>query len=278
MGRYFKEYIEADDQVKLCLHIWRPDHIKNTVFYIHGIQSHAGWLFETAGRLLYSGIQTIVADRRGSGESGGGRGWIPSLAALFADYKKGFDECLRWSEGKVPIVIGQSLGGGILAGLLSKQIFPVDLDIVIFCAPALGQFRAKNVDSILGGIRLEHKNMMPYAINIPDEGYTSIPKYLEFIKHDKRILRQAPKATRSVLLQLEDSYQNFIPWQNVRSVYFCRPEYDPIINLDASIACLSKLSPCMPNIVLFPTSSHYLEFSECREQYWSFLEKMAVGS
>src|SRR3979411_2507849 len=63
--------LRSADDVGLALHIWRTHRARGSLFYIHGIQSHGGWLFETGPQLAQRGIQVFALDRRGSGRSEG---------------------------------------------------------------------------------------------------------------------------------------------------------------------------------------------------------------
>lgn len=63
---------------ELALHLWRPrGQVKGAVFYFHGLQSHAGWLWEVGPQFADNDIAFYVLDRRGSGISAGSRTSCP---------------------------------------------------------------------------------------------------------------------------------------------------------------------------------------------------------
>ncbi|MGW3917847.1 alpha/beta hydrolase, partial [Streptomyces sp. NPDC005070] len=72
--------------VDLALHLWRPQRVKGAVFYFHGLQSHAGWMWEVGTRFADNDIAFFVLDRRGSGISPGDRGDLPPAETLLGDY------------------------------------------------------------------------------------------------------------------------------------------------------------------------------------------------
>ena len=58
-----------------------------SVVLLHGLQSHAGWFFETGDELVERGLAVTALDRRGSGSSPGARGdvarwqdWVDEVA------------------------------------------------------------------------------------------------------------------------------------------------------------------------------------------------------
>src|SRR5258707_1389317 len=174
--------LRSADDVGLALHIWRTHRARGSLFYIHGIQSHSGWLFETGPQLAQRGIQVFALDRRGSGRSEGPRGDTPSLEQLLDDYLRGFlaaaslagEEPRDDSDCTAFTAIGQSLGGSVLAGLIASGRLPVEP--LIFCAPALGQMRAKLLPDQLRQLRAQTAaDMELAAVRLGDHDHTDIP-------------------------------------------------------------------------------------------------------
>ncbi len=64
------------DGTPLALHSWRPvepTEATTLLFYVHGIQSHAGWYDHTCTALSRAGYQVYFLDRRGEGGGVEGR-------------------------------------------------------------------------------------------------------------------------------------------------------------------------------------------------------------
>lgn len=271
------EEFPAADGTPLSLHRWLPTDRapEAALFYIHGLQSHAGWLFETGAELAGRGIAVYAPDRRGSGASGGLRGHLPSAASVLDDYAALFDVVRDRTPGLPLTVVGQSFGGSLLAALLSTtRIAP---DAAVFCAPALGQQHARlGRDGMAELLKLEGTCRTPVALS--DTDYTDDPRYLAAMANDHLMLRQVSDRFRSVMAELELAYTAAGPWCPfaVRGpVYFATPERDAIIDLDVARGELARLQPEAVE-VHFAADTHYLEFSAVRRQLWDWLADTAV--
>ncbi|MGV4985730.1 alpha/beta hydrolase [Streptomyces sp. NRAIS4] len=266
----------AADGVPLAVHQWEPEEPRGAVFYVHGLQSHAGWLFESGPELAARGCAVYAADRRGSGTSGGLRGHLPSAEAVLDDYAAHFDEVrARCSRGGPVTAVGQSFGGSILGALLSTgRIAP---DAVVLCAPALGQQYRRHGHDGMARIR-ELTGLSRSPVTLKDEDYTADPAYLAFMANDHLMLRQTTDGFRAAMVELELLYREANPWSWDRRqppVYYARPERDPIIDMDAVTEVLAWLSPKAVE-VRFAVDRHYLEFSHARGQFWNWLAGVAV--
>jgi len=172
--------------------------------------------------------------------------------------------------------IGQSLGGSVLAGLIASGRLPVER--LIFCAPALGQMRAKLLPDQLRQLRVHMAaDMELAAVGLADEDYTDIPRYLDFMRKDPLMLRTITRRSRVTFLALEDFYfGGRTPWPNV-PVNLIIPSHDPIIRLTAAQKTLEAISARRPEITQFSTTLHYIEFSNERERYWDLLAQLVAS-
>jgi len=258
----------AIDGTSLALHLWTSTVPRGLLFYIHGIQSHAGWLFETGPELARRGIAVCALDRRGSGRSNGPRGDVPNLDLLLDDYLRAF-QVARLRFRSVPVtLLGQSLGGSVLAGLFSTG--QVEADRLVFCAPALAQMRAKLSAAERTAVRAETGQQLR-PIGLRDEDYTNLDKYLHFMAEDRLMLRHITQRSRAAFLALEDYYMAARGRWNEIPVTLVLPKADPIIRLDAAAATLRELSVRRPTTVEFDCDRHYLEFSPVRRNYWDWM-------
>jgi alpha-beta hydrolase superfamily lysophospholipase len=263
MGLASIEWTRAIDGTELALHRWVPDK--------HGIQSHAGWLFETGPQLAARRVAVLAMDRRGSGRSGGVRGHVGSLELLLSDYLKGLEIARELLPDTPLAVLGQSLGGSVLAGLCASTAFHADA--LIFCAPALGQQRARHGAEKLGRFR-ELNGFARSAVTLEDKDYTEEAAYLRFMATDPLMLREVTDSTRSTLVQLEDAYAGAAAAPAVPT-FLAVPERDPIIDLGVARHWLRRLvGPYRETI--FATDHHYIEFTGQREAYWDWLASCAL--
>ncbi|WP_269858074.1 alpha/beta hydrolase [Streptomyces sp. RPT161] len=266
----------AADGVPLTVHQWEPEEPRGAVFYVHGLQSHAGWLFESGPELAARGCAVYAADRRGSGTSGGQRGHLPSAEAVLDDYAAHFDAVRDRCPQGVPVTaVGQSFGGSVLGALLSTgRIAP---DAVVLCAPALGQQYRRHGRDGMDRIR-ERTGLRRSPVTLKDEDYTADHGYLSFMANDHLMLRQTTDGFRAAMVELELLYRESGPWRwhgPQVPVYYARPERDAIIDLDAVAEVLSRLCPQAVE-VRFAADHHYLEFSAVRDRFWDWLAGVAV--
>ncbi|MFE2868697.1 alpha/beta fold hydrolase [Embleya sp. NPDC059259] len=256
----------ADDGLALALHRWTTPDSVAALFYIHGIQSHAGWLYETGPELTARGIDVYALDRRGSGRSPGERGHLPSAEQVLDDYTRAVDAVADEVGDRPLVALGQSLGGSVLAALWCSRALPVRK--LILCAPALGQQRSRHDPAALAE-RRDRSGSAPQEVGLADHAYTDLPEYLAFLAADPLMLRRITAATQATLVHLEDRYVHGSPHGEI-PVEVAMPAEDPIIDLSAARAQLRRLAPAAEERV-FDTGVHYLEFSRARTAYWDWL-------
>ncbi|WP_330297611.1 alpha/beta hydrolase [Streptomyces sp. NBC_00503] len=268
--------LRAADGTALALHRWAPQDgapVHGVLFYVHGIQSHAGWLFETGPELAARGVATYALDRRGSGVSGGVRGDLPSAEAVLEDYRLGLAAARR-ERPELPLtLLGQSFGGSIVGALAA--VSGLDVATVVYCTPALGQQRARFGSVGLAAVRqLSGRERAPIALE--DEDYTGEARYLEFMANDRLMLRQITDRTRAAMVALEDSYAELqVPLAPGPDIHFVRTGRDPIIDLDVSERTLRALHGEFTT-TSFAARHHYVEFSPVRRDYWDWLAGIVV--
>ncbi|MFE9926452.1 alpha/beta hydrolase [Streptomyces sp. NPDC005774] len=258
--------LTASDGVALTLHGWTVPGAATALFYFHGIQSHAGWLWETGPELNARGIDVYALDRRGSGRSAGLRGHLPSADLVLSDYTRALEAVAERVGGTGPVALGQSLGGSLLAALWCTGELPVGR--LVLCAPALGQQRARHTPAALAE-RRARAGTTPQPVGLADGDYTGLARYREFMASDPLMLREVTSATQATLVRLEDLYATGTPRTPLR-VDLAVPEHDPIIDLRAARATLRRLTSDVHEEV-FAANRHYLEFTDARTAYWDWL-------
>jgi alpha-beta hydrolase superfamily lysophospholipase len=256
------EYLQHHN-ASLALHSWIPSSVQAVLFYMNGVQSHAGWSFETGIDLAKKGIAFYVLDRRGSGLSSGLRGDIPSATFLLEDYYLTIQHVKKHYPKHPLTLMGHSLGGSLLAGLLSWPTFDVSYDAAVFCASALGKLHLK-LSADEQKKLVENKNTDPWPLNLDDLDYTDDPRYLNFIKNDPYCCRAITQRSRVALFEIENLY-----WQKtgalakVSSAYV-HPKSDPLVNLYSALAIFSDLSAGQGLTLQLPATKHYMWFTEHR--------------
>lgn len=248
------------DNLLLAIHSWIPANVKAMIFYIHGIQSHGGWLFETGIQLAQRDIAVFVLDRRGNGLSEGLKGDIPSSSSVLNDHYLALNY-IKKINNELPLTLfGQSMGGSILAALISSPEFRVNFNKIVFCASALGK-RHFQIDSDVQMESLEAKTVDLVDINLSDRDYTDEPYYLSFMKNDPLCYRKITKRSVASLWDLEEIYLNSPNIIKDKPAAYIYPNQDPLVDLPKAITVFNALTGHNGKLKSFPVNKHYLWFT-----------------
>ncbi len=266
--------IESKDDILLNVNIWLSNNPVATLFYIHGIQSHSGWLFETGPFLAGMGINVIAMDRRGSGASEGSRGHCDNADFILNDYRIAWEYAVNMSEGLPLVAFGQSFGGSVLAALMCRFNLPVEK--LIFSAPALGQQRLKYGTYDLNARRAT-KGLEQIVLGLRDAEYSTDEKYLRFIANDAFVNRRITKSMASSMVELEDIYfDNKNCMERIACpVHFIEPLSDSIIDINQSFDVMNKYVNLQRHVI--DIHSHYMEFSNKRHELWKLISNLCIG-
>lgn len=245
-----------------------------TVFYVHGIQSHAGWCHRLGSALNAQSIDLVVFDRRGSGMSGGIRGHADGAEAIIDDYRLALEHVRQTSRTSTVTVVGQSFGGSIVAALAAGGSIPTEQ--IVFCAPALGQqLRRWGVEEMARIGANRGLRMSPVGLSNSD--YTRDERYLRFMHDDVLMVHEITTGMRASMVQLEQRYSTVTGWPVHGPIHLAIPEFDKIIDLATAEAILRRSVP-MIDKATFPTDEHYLEWSAEHEAYFRWLGAIVTSN
>ena len=242
----------------LAVHTWASTEPRAIVFYIHGTQSHAGWLFETGPALRVAGLTVIAVDRRGSGASEGTRGDITSYVTWCDDYAAALADT-RTRYPKLPLLlVGQSFGGALAVELARRADSPHDA--LLLCSPLLVP-RAANAPP-------DAPVDQPIAITTPDAWFCSRERYLAFMAADDRRLRALTPRFHAARVAMAAEYLAAEGALAAKPAMLVLPRHDRIVDLATTRATFTKLTASSGVIVELPTDDHYLEFSPAQRTLW----------
>ncbi|GAB2729141.1 alpha/beta hydrolase [Kitasatospora kifunensis] len=257
--------------VDLALHVWRPPRPKAAIFYFHGLQSHAGWLWEVGPRYADNDVAFFVLDRRGSGLSGGTRHEITSPETVLGDYGAAIERVRTLIGDELPLgLFGHCLGGSFLAALLHHPDFTTRYDSAVFCSAALGRMHARLTAEQRQAVAEDQRTeLWDAGLSAPD--FTHAPRYRQFIESDELAVRRITHRSRATLLALEQLYLD--PRRELPPVptAFVSGHSDPVVDLDESRRVFATITGGRGLVLQLPTDRHYLYYTDVCDELvdWS---------
>ena len=146
--------------VRIVYDVWTPDTPARAVVVLsHGLGEYARRYDHVAQRFGEAGLVTYALDHRGHGRSGGKRVLVRDIS----EYTGDFDTLVRIAKREHPglkcIVLGHSMGGGIVFAYGVEH--PDDYDLMVLSGPAVAAqeqvppvlaFVAKTLGALLPGV------------------------------------------------------------------------------------------------------------------------------
>ena len=253
----------------LALHAWIPAQPRAVVFYIHGTQSHVGWLFETGPALAAAGTAVFALDRRGSGESEGTRGDITGFDVWREDYLAAMAHVRERYPTSPMLLVGQSFGGAIAVELACDD--RASHDALLLCSPLLAP--KVNYD-LWRGVADDH----PVAIPTPDEWFCTRTEYLAFMKRDALRVGALTSRFHKARVDMAAHYLALpAPLAN-RPAALVLPRRDKIVDVTSTREAFAGLAGQTGLVVELPTDDHYLEFSTAQHTLWALQAAFATSA
>jgi len=129
----------ASDGDNLAIQDWPLDEgvpVRGVVLLVHGLGEHAGRYDHVAHKLNSWGFAVRGYDQCGHGESGGGRGSLPTNTRLVEDLTDVVNSTrMRMPDGLPLIVLGHSMGALVAACFAALRRRPIDG--LVLSSPAL---------------------------------------------------------------------------------------------------------------------------------------------
>ncbi|MCB0663820.1 MAG: lysophospholipase [Saprospiraceae bacterium] len=105
--------LKSFDGLDLVGKSWPVQSPKAAVLILHGMGEHVLRFDHVAAFFNMNQIAAIGFDHRGHGQSGGKRGHMPALEAIFKDIDMGLAEAAKQFPGSPIFIYGHSLGGNL---------------------------------------------------------------------------------------------------------------------------------------------------------------------
>jgi alpha-beta hydrolase superfamily lysophospholipase len=122
--------------VQIVYDVWTPDtELRGLVILSHGLGEHARRYDHVAQRFGEAGLATYALDHRGHGRSGGKRVRLRNLSEYTGDFGALVNIAAGEHPGLPRIVLGHSMGGGIVFAYGVEN--PGDYDLMVLSGPAV---------------------------------------------------------------------------------------------------------------------------------------------
>jgi alpha-beta hydrolase superfamily lysophospholipase len=149
--------------VRIVYDVWTPDtDPRGVVVLAHGLGEHARRYDHVAARFGREGLVTYALDHRGHGRSGGKRVLVKDMSEYTGDFDTLAGIAGKEHPGVTRIVLGHSMGGGIVFAYGVER--PDDYDLMVLSGPAVAAqtaispllaWVAKAVGAIAPGLPLQ---------------------------------------------------------------------------------------------------------------------------
>jgi len=122
--------------VRIVYDTWTPEQPARAVVVLaHGLGEHAGRYHHVARRFAEAGLVTYALDHRGHGRSGGKRVYVRDIGEYTGDFATLVGIAKREHPGLPVIVLGHSMGGGIVFAYACAHTG--DYDLLVLSGPAV---------------------------------------------------------------------------------------------------------------------------------------------
>ena len=149
--------------VRIVYDVWTPDIAPRAVVVLsHGLGEYARRYDHVAQRFGEAGLVTYALDHRGHGRSGGKRMLVRDISEYTGDFDILVGIANRENPGLRSIVLGHSMGGGIVFAYGVER--PDNYDLMVLSAPAVAAqdlvspllaFAAKILGVLLPGLPVQ---------------------------------------------------------------------------------------------------------------------------
>ncbi|MCX6482374.1 MAG: lysophospholipase [Mycobacterium sp.] len=116
--------------------VWTPDtEPRGVVVLAHGYGEHARRYDHVGKRFADAGLVTYALDHRGHGRSGGKRVRVRQMSEFVTDFRSVVTIATAEHPDLTRIVLGHSMGGGIVLAYGAQ--YPGDYDLMVLSGPAI---------------------------------------------------------------------------------------------------------------------------------------------
>ncbi len=241
--------------VEIVYDVWTPDiEPRGVVVLAHGYGEHARRYDHVARRFGEAGLVTYALDHRGHGRAGGKRVRVRHMKEFVADFRELVARARAENPGRKVIVLGHSMGGGIVFayGVAHAD----DYDLMILSGPAIaahtGVSKAKAViGKAIGSI---FPNLPIEAIDA--EAVSRDPKVVADYKADPLVYRgKVPAGIGKALLVVGEKMHLLAPGITA-PLLVVHGEQDSLVSADGSRRLVEHVGSRDVELKVYPELFH----------------------
>lgn len=223
---------------KLLYRYWKGDS-SHVFIYLHGVQSHSGWLVDSGERFQKRGFTVYAPDRRGSGQSGFVSGDIDSYKTYLQDLRAFLAFVRKREPNKKIHLIGLCWGARLCLPVCAEDN-EEKIDSLILLSPGL----YPKVDySFMKKLQIAFAYLFDakkkFHLPLKDSFFTQNQHYLSFIQKDSLGLRQVTARFLIETLRLNQLARK--SFKKVKQpIYLLLAENDKIVDVEKTVAVFNK--------------------------------------
>lgn len=204
-----EDVIEGAGGLRIFVRSWRPAATPRGVVVIcHGVNSHSGQYFWTAGQFVASGLAVYALDLRGRGRSDGERFYVEHVA----DYVSDLASLVRLAKSREPglpiFLLGHSAGGVVSCTYcLDNQA-----ELAGFICESFA-FQVPAPDVALAVIKgVSHLAPHAHVLKLHNEDFSRDPVWVKSMNEDPLIAGEVqPSATVAALVRADERMKREFP-------------------------------------------------------------------
>lgn len=251
--------------VRIVYDVWTPDtEPRGVVVLAHGYGEHARRYDHVAQRFGEAGLATYALDHRGHGRAGGKRVRVRHMREFVSDYRTLVLTARTENPGLPLIVLGHSMGGGIVFAYGVEH--PGEYDLMVLSGPAIAAHTGvsklkavlgKTVGSVLPDLPIEQ---------ISANAVSRDPKVVADYNADPLVFRgKIPAGIAKALLVVGETMHKRAPGITV-PLLVVHGEDDQLVSAEGSKRLVECIGSTDVELKIYPELYHEVFNEPEREQ------------
>jgi len=233
------------------------------VLYLHGIQSHPGWFFASAGKLAANGHDVFQVTRRGSGANRSDRGHARSAGQILDDVRASVRFVLEQTGSPRLALVGVSWGGKLAAAFCASSEDVEAIASLTLVAPGivpLVDVSPVTKLAIAACLLVRPRARFAIPLGAPDL-FTDNESMQEFLRTDRLALHRATARFMYASRRLDSLVGRGPVGRLAMPVTLILSAADRIIDSDATARLVTRLTDGRAEVISL-SGAHTLEFQE----------------